>query len=118
MAFFAYTLGEHKVARYHATLSLEVARRLGASTLEVYPRNRLVAVDLMAGKWDEALHESAELVATTRRLGFARGIAGALSMRGLVQVYRGDLDEVFAGLAEAYNIFGGGMMLITTSSGR
>jgi DNA-binding CsgD family transcriptional regulator len=110
LALFAYALGEHSVARHHATLSLAVARQLGAPTLEVYPRNRLVSVDLMAGKWDEALRESAELVATARRLGFARGIAGALSMRGLVHVYRGDLDEAVACLAEAHDIFGGGTM--------
>jgi DNA-binding CsgD family transcriptional regulator len=110
LALFAYALGEHTVARHHATLSLAVARQLGAPTLEVYPRNRLVSVDLMAGKWDEALRESAELVATARRLGFARGITGALSMRGLVHVYRGDLDDAVTCLAEAHAIFGGGTM--------
>jgi DNA-binding CsgD family transcriptional regulator len=108
LALFAYSLGEHTVARRHAMLSLAVARQLGAPTLEVYPRNRLVSVDLMAGKWEEALRESAELVAMARRLGFARGIAGALGMRGLVHVYRGDLDEAAACLAEAHDIFGGG----------
>src|SRR5258707_3188323 len=111
LALFAYALGEHSVARHHATLSLAVARQLGAPTLEVYPRNRLVSVDLMAGKWDEALRESAELVATARRLGFARGIAGALGMRALVQVYRGDPDEAAACLAEAHEVFGGGIIL-------
>jgi DNA-binding CsgD family transcriptional regulator len=110
LALLAYALGEHSVARHHATLSLAVARQLGAPTLEVYPRNRLVSVDLMAGKWDEALRESAEVVATARRLGFARGIAGALGMRGLVHVYRGDLDEAAACLGEAHDIFGGGTM--------
>jgi DNA-binding CsgD family transcriptional regulator len=64
----------------------------------------------MAGKWEEARRESAELVATARRLGFARGIAGALSMRALVHVYHGDLDEAAACLAEAHEIFGGGTM--------
>ncbi|HKF38282.1 MAG TPA: LuxR C-terminal-related transcriptional regulator, partial [Ktedonobacteraceae bacterium] len=74
------------------------------------PRNRLVSVDLMAGKWEEALRESAEAVALARRLGLARGIAGALGMRGLVHMYRGDLDEAAACLAEAHDIFGGGTM--------
>ena len=110
LALFAYTLGEHSVARHHATLSLAVARQLGAPTLEVYPRNRLVSVDLMAGKWEEALRESVEVVALARRLGFARGIAGALGMRAQVHVYRGDLDEAAACLAEAHEIFGGGSM--------
>ncbi len=110
LALFAYGLGEHPVARHHAMLSLALARQLGAPTLEVYPRNRLVSVDLMAGKWDEALRESAEVVATARRLGFARGIAGALGMQALVQVYRGDLDEAAASLAEAHEVFGGGAM--------
>ncbi len=108
LALFAYSLGEHSVARRHAMFSVAVAQQLGAPTLEVYPRNRLVSVDLMAGKWDEALRESAELVTLARRLGFARGIAGALGMRGLVHVYRGDLDEASACLAEAHDIFGGG----------
>jgi DNA-binding CsgD family transcriptional regulator len=110
LALFAYSLGEHTVARHHAMLSLAVARQLGAPTLELYPRNRLVSVDLMAGKWDEALRESAEVVALARRLGFARGIAGALGMRGLVHVSRGDLDEAAACLAEAHEVFGGGAM--------
>ncbi len=110
LALFAYALGEHRVARNHAMLSLAVARQLGAPTLEVYPRNRLVSVNLMAGKWDEALRESAEVVALARRLGFARGIAGALGMRALVHVYCGDLDEATACLAEAHEIFGGGAM--------
>lgn len=37
LAFLAYTLGDHALARHHAQLSLAVARRLGAPTLEVYP---------------------------------------------------------------------------------
>src|SRR5260221_546180 len=111
LALFAYALGEHSVASHHATFSLALARQLIAPTLEVYPRNRLVSVDLMAGKWDEALRESAEVVTTARRLGFARGIAGALGMRALVHVYRRDLDEAAASLAEAHEAFGGGAML-------
>jgi predicted ATPase/DNA-binding CsgD family transcriptional regulator len=110
LALFAYNLGEHRVARRHAMLSLAVARQLGAPTLEVYPRNRLISVDLMAGKWHEALRESIEVVSLARRLGSARGIAGALGMRAQVHVYRGDLDEAAACLAEAHEIFGGGSM--------
>jgi DNA-binding CsgD family transcriptional regulator/tetratricopeptide (TPR) repeat protein len=108
LALFAYGLGEHAVARHHAMLSLGVARQLGAPTLEVYPRNRLISVDLMAGKWDEAHRESIEVVALARRLGFARGIAGALGMRAWVHVYRGDLDEAATCLAEAHEVFGSG----------
>jgi DNA-binding CsgD family transcriptional regulator len=110
LALFAYALGEHAAARHHAMLSLAVARQLGAPTLEVYPRNRLVSVNLMAGKWDEALRESTEVIALARRLGFVRGIAGALGIRALVHVYRGDLDEAASCLAEAHEIFGGGAM--------
>ncbi|HEU0000335.1 MAG TPA: BREX system ATP-binding domain-containing protein [Ktedonobacteraceae bacterium] len=110
LALFAYGPGEHPLARHHAMLSLAVARQIGAPTLELYPRNRLISVDLMAGKWDEALHESAEVVALARRLGFARGIAAALGMRALVQVYRGDLNEAAACLAEAHDVFGGGLI--------
>jgi len=110
LALFAYALGEHPVAHHHAVLSLAVARQLGAPTLEVYPRNRLISVDLMAGKWDEALRESAEVIALARRLGYARGIAGVLGMRALVHVYRGDLDEAAVCLAEAHEVFGGGAM--------
>lgn len=110
LALFAYAQGEHPVARHHAMLSLAVARQIGAPTLEVYPRNRLIAVDLMAGKWEEALRESAEVIALARRLGFARGIAGALGMRALVYVYRGDLDEAAACLTEAHEVFDGGII--------
>ncbi|HEX6553327.1 MAG TPA: AAA family ATPase, partial [Ktedonobacteraceae bacterium] len=110
LALFAYTLGEHTMARHHAMLSLAVAQQLGAPTLEVYPRNRLIAVDLMAGRWDEALRESAETVALARRLGLVRGIAGVLSLRALVHVYRGDLDEAAACLDEVRKVFGGGAM--------
>jgi DNA-binding CsgD family transcriptional regulator len=91
-------------------LSLVLARHLGAPTLELYPRSRLISVDLMAGKWDEALPESAEIVATALRLGFARGIASALGTQALVQVYRGNLDEAAACLVEAHEVFGGGAM--------
>ena len=109
-ALVDYNLGMHHAAHQHAMLSLGVARQLGAPTLEVYPRNRLVSVDLMAGKWDEAVRESAEVVALARRLGFARGIAGALGMRALVHVYRGDLNEAAACMTEAHNVFGSGTM--------
>ncbi len=111
LALIAHDFGEHAIARHHATLSLALARQLGAPTLEVYPRNRLISVDLQAGKWEEALRESAEVVAVARRLGFARGIAGTLSRRALVHVYRGDLDEAAACLAEAHEVFGGSTIL-------
>ncbi|HET8853652.1 MAG TPA: LuxR C-terminal-related transcriptional regulator, partial [Ktedonobacteraceae bacterium] len=110
LALFAYALGEHSVARHHAMLSLAVGRQLGAPTLEVYPRNRLVSVDVMAGEWEEAQRESVEVVALARRLGFARGIAGALGQRALVHVCHGDLDEAAACLAEAHEVFGGGII--------
>jgi len=111
LALIAYSCGKHTTARYHAQLSLALARQIGAPTLEMFPRNRLVSVDLMAGKWEEALHESTEVVATARRLGLARGIAAALGQRALVHVYWGDLDEAAACLAEAHEVFGGGSML-------
>ena len=111
LALIAHDFGEHAIARHHATLSLALARQLGAPTLEVYPRNRLISVDLQAGKWEEALRESAEVVAVARRLGFARGIAATLSRRALVHVYRGDLDEAATCLAEAHEVFGGSTIL-------
>ena len=108
LAFLAYTLGDHALAHHHAELSLALARRLGAPTLEVYPRNRLVLVDLMAGKWDEAVSESNEVVVLARRLSFARGIAGALSIQALAQIYRGELEAAARCLAETHEVFGGG----------
>jgi SAM-dependent methyltransferase len=59
----AFASGEHTTARHHATLSLALARQLGAPTLEPGPRYRLISLDLLAGKWDEAVRESAEVVA-------------------------------------------------------
>ncbi len=111
LALIAYALGEHAIAHHHAQLSLALARRLGAPTLELFPRIRLVSVDLMAGHWEAALRESAELIATARRIEHARGLAGALGFRALVHIYRGDLDEAAACLAEAREVFGGGAML-------
>jgi DNA-binding CsgD family transcriptional regulator len=111
LAVIALAFGDHATARHHATLSLALARQLGAPTLELFPRNRLVMVDLMAGKWDEALRESDEAIIVARRLGFVRGLAGTLGMRALVHVYRGDLDEAATCLAEAHAVFGGGAAL-------
>ena len=111
LTMIAFAFGEHATVRHHATLSLALARQLGAPTLEPGPRYRLVSVDLMAGKWDEAVRESAEVVALARRLGFVRGLAGALGVRARVHVYRGDLDEAAACLAEAHAVFGGAAAL-------
>lgn len=108
LALLAYTVGDHALARHHAQLSLAVAQRLGAPTLEVYPRNRLVLADLMAGKWDEAARAGDEGVALAHRLGFARGIAGALSIQALTQVYRGELEAAARSLAEIHAVFSGG----------
>jgi DNA-binding CsgD family transcriptional regulator/tetratricopeptide (TPR) repeat protein len=71
----------------------------------------LVVVDLMAGKWDDALRVSAEVVALTRRLGFVRGLAGALGVRARIHVYHGELDQAAACLAEAHEVFGAGAAL-------
>ena len=62
----------------------------------------------MAGKWDEAVSESNEVVVLARRLSFARGIAGALGIQALVQIYCGELEEAAACLAETHEVFGGG----------
>ncbi|HEV7129708.1 MAG TPA: AAA family ATPase [Ktedonobacterales bacterium] len=108
LALLAYTVGDHALARHYAQLSLATAHRLGAPVLEAHPRVRLVLVDLMAGKWDEAVRESAAVVALARRLSFARGIAGALSIQALTQAYRGDLEAAARSLAETQAVFGGG----------
>jgi len=111
LSLIAFAFGEHATALHHATLSLALARQLGAPTLELFPRMRLVLADLVAGKWDDAQRESGEVVAAARRLGFVRGLAGALTTRALVHVYRGDLDEASACLAEAHEVFGGAAAL-------
>lgn len=107
LALLFYVVGDHALARHHANRSLALAQHLGAPTLELFPRNRLVSVDLMAGSWDEAWRRSGEVVAMARRLGSVRGIAGALSLRALVHVYQGELDDAAACLAETHEVFGG-----------
>ncbi|MGH7911867.1 MAG: ATP-binding protein, partial [Candidatus Dormibacteraceae bacterium] len=108
LALIAYALGEHQVARTHSERSLELARRMGTPTLEGFPRNRLVAVDLMAGNWREAFRGGVEMVAMARRLESARGTAGGLGFLALVQVHLGDLDQAAASIAEAHESFGAG----------
>ncbi len=108
LSIVAYTLGEHQLARRHAEISLELARRMGTPTLELFPRNRLVSVDLMAGNLIDALHSSLQGLAMARRLESARGTAGALSFLALVQLYLGDLDQAAASITEAYEAFGAG----------
>jgi DNA-binding CsgD family transcriptional regulator len=108
LSLVAYTLGEHQVARMHAEMSLELAQRMGTPTLEVFPRNRLVSVDLMAGRWTDALNGGIQVLAMARRLESARGTAGALGFLALVRVCLGDLDQAAASITEAYEAFGAG----------
>jgi DNA-binding CsgD family transcriptional regulator/tetratricopeptide (TPR) repeat protein len=108
LSLVAYALGEHQRARKHAEISLELARRMGTPTLELFPRNRVVSVDLMAGNWTDALHRGIQLLAMARRLESARGTAGALSFLALVHLHLGDLDRAAASIAEAHEAFGAG----------
>jgi len=103
----AYTLGEPVTMRHHCEASLALAQRLGAATLELFPRIRLAVADLLLGNWEEAVWASAEIVAMARRLGARRGLAGALSVQALIQVHRGNLKEAGTAISEAYGVFGG-----------
>jgi len=103
----AYTLGEPVTMCHHCEASLALAQRLGAASLELFPRIRLAMADLLLGNWEEAVRASGEAVAMARRLGARRGLAGALSVQALIQVHRGDLKEAGNSISEAYEVFGG-----------
>jgi DNA-binding CsgD family transcriptional regulator len=108
LASAAYAVGDHRTQRRHATASLDVGRRLGAPTLELYPRIQLIMADLRDGSWDDALSGSAAALALARRLDIPRQVAGALSVRAIVLTLRGDVREARGGLDEAVATYRGG----------
>ncbi|HET7035984.1 MAG TPA: AAA family ATPase, partial [Thermomicrobiaceae bacterium] len=108
MSLLLYDLGEHQRSRRHAEQSLAIGRRLRAPMLAIFPRNRLVSLDLMAGDWERARRESAAVLALAHRLEAGRAIAGALGFRSLTCLLSGDLDEARAGIARARAAFAHG----------
>ncbi|MBI2780878.1 MAG: AAA family ATPase [Chloroflexi bacterium] len=108
LAMSAYAVGDHRAQRRHATAGMELARRLGAPTLELYPRTQLILADLRAGAWDDALSGSAGALALARRLGIPRQVAGALSVRAVILTLRGDVKEAKTSLEQAVSAYGGG----------
>lgn len=70
------------------------------------PRYLLAMASFLAGDWDGAWRETAELLALAHRVGSVRGVAAGLLGRALVLTYRGELPEAAACLAEARSVFG------------
>jgi len=108
LAISAYSVGDHRAQRRHAVAGMGVARRLGAPTLELFPRTHVINADLRAGAWDDALSGSADALALARRLDTPRQVAGALSVRAIVLTLRGDVREAQACLDEAVSAYGVG----------
>ncbi|MGH3094997.1 MAG: AAA family ATPase [Streptosporangiales bacterium] len=97
----AVAQGDHRALRRHSESSLQVARQLGAPSLEPWSRVRLAIADLLAGEWDAALRALAEVVTLASRFGEARGRISVLGTYGWVLVHRGRNDEARQVLAEA-----------------
>lgn len=97
----AVAQGDHRALRRHSDASLQIARQLGALSLEPWPRVRLAIADLLAGEWDAALRTLAEVVTLAGRLGEVRGRVSVLATYGWVLVHRGRTDDARQVLAEA-----------------
>lgn len=92
--------------RTHSLASLELARQLGATPLELWPRVRLAIAELLAGSLDAALRTSTETLVLARRLDQRRGLVGTLGAHAWILVSRGQLDQARGTLAEADTISG------------
>ncbi|HKY88691.1 MAG TPA: AAA family ATPase [Candidatus Limnocylindrales bacterium] len=108
LALMAHGQGDHRLFRQHAQSSLDLARRVGAPTLELFPRFSLVNADVLAGEWDEAVRASSEALALARRVNVPRLMAGALTIRAIVMTYVGELAEAGVYLSEARAAYGRG----------
>lgn len=108
LALLANSVGDHREQRRQAETALEIARRLGAPTLELFPRANGVFSALRSGAWDDALAESAAALVLARRLGIPRQVAGALSIRAVVLARRGEVRAARACLDEAGSTYRGG----------
>ncbi|MBI2954685.1 MAG: AAA family ATPase [Chloroflexi bacterium] len=107
LAWFKHLLGDTQSGRQHLVYSLELARRLGAPPLELYPQCVLALLEFTAGNWVTALDRIRQADVLARRLGVARGAAYVLGFRALLLAWSERLEEAEACLAEARSLFGG-----------
>jgi DNA-binding CsgD family transcriptional regulator len=83
--------GDVGEARRQAEEGLRQAREIGVPTLEVMHLVDRGYVDLLAGRWDEALGGLATAFEVAERTGLARGAAIALTNEAIVLAHRGRL---------------------------
>lgn len=106
LATLELAIGGPEQGRARALQWLGLARSAGIPALELMPRYLLAMASFLAGDWDGAWRETAELLALAHRVGSVRGVAAGLLGRALVLTYRGELPEAAACLAEARSVFG------------
>ncbi|MBI2862986.1 MAG: AAA family ATPase [Chloroflexi bacterium] len=94
-------LGDYSFMREHAERGLAIARRLGASSLEVFLRSRLAYAHFLAGAWEESLSSSLEAVALARRVGHPRDLAYALARWAMILAFQGNWLKAELCIAEA-----------------
>ena len=101
LTLLAMSVGDLDAARSHAAESRRVSRQMGVPSLEALPRFRIVLLDLIGGRWDDAQRMSLETLVLIRRSGPPRGLVGILAIRAVVLTYHGELDEAAALIQEA-----------------
>jgi DNA-binding CsgD family transcriptional regulator len=85
--------GDVPAARQHAEDGLRRATATGVPTLQVMHLVDRGYVDILAGRWDEALQGLAAAFEIAERTGLARGTAIALTNEARVLAHRGRLDD-------------------------
>ncbi len=93
--------GDLGAARSMAEEALRLARRSGVPSLEVRPLVGLGVAAFFAGDWEETLQHCRESVDLAQRVGLPRGTATAMTVRGLVLLRQGRLDDALACAAAA-----------------
>ena len=100
--------GDVGEARRQAEEGLRQARATGVPKLEVMHLVDRGYVDLLAGRWDEAIGGLATAFELAERIGLARGAAIALTNEAIVLTHRGRLPDAARLAAEVSERLGSG----------
>jgi DNA-binding CsgD family transcriptional regulator/tetratricopeptide (TPR) repeat protein len=101
----ALAWGDHALARQLADEGRRLARETGVPALELIDRFFVACADFIAGAWDVAEASAEDLFALGHRVGFRRGVAGALCLSALVRTGRGHLSGAMECLREARSVY-------------
>lgn len=97
----AVDAGAAEAIRAHADRALGLAARWGAPAVELRAIGSRVAAGVHDGDWPGMDRDIARCLALSRRFDAPRSVATVLSVRCLVQVFRGELAAAESTIAEA-----------------